>query len=91
MASNNTLANLRDRVNRLIEQQGEDAPVAAFIFTNEDVFVWKEDGENCEQVPVSRDDAFDILNSIEDDYDYLYTEIFNCIDSELSERGLVTG
>ena len=87
MATNNTLANLRDRVNRLIELQGEDSPCASFIFTNEDVFTWSEDGGD--QLPVDREVAFEVLNSIEDDYDYLYTEIFDCIDRELRERGLV--
>ena len=85
MANNNTLAHLRDRVNRLIEQQGEDAPVAAFIFTNEDVFVWSEDGGD--QVPVDREVAFDILNEVED-YDYIYTQIFDLIEEELTSRNL---
>ncbi len=85
---NNTLSNLRDRVNRLIELQGEDAPVAAFIFTNEDVFVWSEDGGD--QLPVDREDAAQILNNIEDDYDYLYTEVFNCIENELRELNLIS-
>jgi hypothetical protein len=86
---NNTLANLRDRVNRLIELQGEDAPAAAFIFTSEDVFVWSEDGG--EQLPVDREVTAQILNNIEDDYDYLYTEIFNCIDNELRDLGVIKG
>jgi hypothetical protein len=87
MTTNNTLANLRDRVNQLIEYQGEDAPCAAFIFTHDDVFTWKE--EDGDQIPVNREVAFEVLNSIEEDYDYLYNEIFDCIDRELRERGLV--
>jgi hypothetical protein len=85
MTTNNTLANLRDRVNQLIEYQGEDAPCAAFIFTNDDVFTCKAQIK----IPVNRDVAFEVLNSIEEDYDYLYSEIFDCIDRELRERGLV--
>ena len=85
MANNNTLAHLRDRVQRLIEQQGEDAPAAAFIFTNEDVFVWDEDGGN--QIPVERDIAFDILNEVED-YDYIYTQVFDLIEEEINSRNL---
>jgi hypothetical protein len=85
MANNNTLAHLRDRVNRLIEQQGEDAPAAAFIFTNEDVFVWSEDGGD--QVPVDREVAFDILNEVED-YDYIYTQVFDLIEEEINSRNL---
>ena len=85
MANNNTLAHLRDRVQRLIEQQGEDAPAAAFIFTNEDVFVWSEDGGD--QVPVDRNVAAEILNEVEDT-DYIYTQIFDLIEEELTSRNL---
>lgn len=86
MANNNTLSHLRDRVNRLIETMGEDAPAAAFIFTNEDVFTWSEDGGD--QVPVDRDVAFDILNEVEDS-DYIYTQVFDLIDEELRSRNLI--
>jgi hypothetical protein len=86
MAANNTLAHLRDRVQRLIEQQGEDAPAAAFIFTNADVFIWDEgDGD---QMPVERQIASDILNEIED-YDHIYTEVFDLIEEELKARNLI--
>jgi hypothetical protein len=85
MSTNNTLAHLLGRVQRLIEQQGEDAPAAAFIFTNEDVFTWNEDGGD--QVPVARDVAGDILNELED-WDYLYTQAFDFIEEELNTRGL---
>jgi hypothetical protein len=85
MTTNNTLANLRDRVNQLIEYQGEDAPCAAFIFTNDDVCTYKVQIK----IPVNREVAFEVLNSIEEDYDYLYSEIFDCIDRELRERGLL--
>ena len=85
MSANNTLAHLRDRVDRLIKQQGEDAPAAAFIFTNEDVFVWGEDGGD--QIPVEREVAADILNELED-YDYIYTKAFDLIEEELNTRGI---
>ena len=85
MSANNTLAHLLGRVQRLIEQQGEDAPAAAFIFTNEDVFVWSEDGGD--QVPVARDVAAEILNEVEDT-DYIYTQIFDIIEEELDNRNL---
>lgn len=81
-----TLSQLKQSVDRLIEQQGEDAPVAAFIFTNEDVFVMNDDGE---QVRQSREIAEQVLNNVEDDYDYLYEEIFNCIDNELRELEVI--
>jgi len=81
-------ANLEDFIvnNRLIEQQGEDAPAAAFIFTNADVFIWDEgDGD---QMPVERQIASDILNEIED-YDHIYTEVFDLIEEELKARNLI--
>lgn len=82
-----TLQQLKESVERLIQQQGADAPVAAFIFTGEDVFVMDE---NCDQITQPREIAEKVLNSVEDDYDYLYTEIFDCIDNELRELGVVT-
>ena len=76
-----TLQQLKESVERLIEQQGEDAPVAAFIFTNDDVFVMDEDGNPDH---VHREIAETVLNQVEE-YDYLYTEIFNCIEEELKQ------
>lgn len=84
--ANNTLANLLIRVQRLIEQQGADAPCAAWIYTNEDVFTWSEDGGD--QVLVDRATAAEILYNVEDNYDYIYSEIFDRIDDELIQKGL---
>ena len=75
-----TLAQLRDSINRLIDEQGEDAPVAAFIFTNEDVFTMDEDNN---PDPVDRELAEKVLSSIEDT-DYIYTTVFDCIENELT-------
>lgn len=58
-----TLSQLRDSINELIEQQGEDAPVAAFVFTNEDVFTMDEDYN---PDPVNRELAEKVLSSIEE-------------------------
>ena len=74
-----TLQQLKESVERLIEQQGNDAPVAYYIFTNEDVFVMDEDGN---PDPVSREIAETVLNNVED-YDHIYTEIFDVIEAEL--------
>jgi uncharacterized iron-regulated membrane protein len=81
-----TLQQLQESVARLIEQQGPDAPVAAFLFTMEDVFTWSEDGG--EQVPLPVDVSSAILNEVED-CDYVYTQVFDMIDEELRNRGLV--
>jgi len=87
MESQNTLAHLLNRVMRLVETQGANAPCAAFIFTNEDVFTWENDG--ADQVPVNPEVAASILNEVED-CDYIYTQVFDMIDDELRSRGLLT-
>ena len=76
-----TLLQLKESVERLIEQQGNDAPVAAFIFTNEDVFVMDEDGN---PDPVQREIAETVLHNVED-YDHIFTEIFNIIEQEIRD------
>ena len=78
---NISLLRLKERVQSLIDQQGEDAPVCAFIFTNEDVFVMDKDGN---PDPVRREIAETVLLNL-DDYDHIYTEIFNVIEKELAE------
>ena len=80
-----TLQQLKESVERLIEQQGADAPVAAFIFTNEDVFTWENDGGD--QVPVDRNVAEKVLNEVED-IDYIYTQVFEMIDDQLLSLGI---
>ena len=75
-----TLQQLKESVDRLIQQQGEDAPVAAYIFTNEDVFMMDEDGNHD---PVSREIAKKVLDNV-DAYDYPYEVIFDCIEQELA-------
>jgi hypothetical protein len=79
-----TLKQLQDSILNLIEQQGENAPVAAWIFTNEDVFVMDDD---CNQVKQPYEIAKQVLSNL-DDYEYLYTEIFDCIDNELRQLGV---
>ena len=49
---NYTLKQLQDRVNKLIEQQGEDAYCGAWIYTKEDVCIITDDGD--ELYPCSR-------------------------------------
>jgi hypothetical protein len=76
-----TLLQLKESVERLIEEQGNDAPVAAFIFTNDDVYVMDEDGN---PDPVQREIAETVLHNVEE-YDYIYTEIFNTIEQEIRD------
>jgi len=72
-----TLIELRKSVNQLIQQHGKDAPVAAWIFTKDDVIDFPDGEYN-----VSEELANKVINSL-DDYDHIYTEIFDVIDREL--------
>jgi len=76
-----TLQQLKESVERLIDDQGEDAPVAYWIYTNEDVFVVDED-DNPD--PVSREIAETVLDNVEE-YDHIYTEIADAIEAELKQ------
>jgi len=80
-APNISLLRLKQRVERLIDEQGEYAPVSAFIFTNEDVFVMDKEGN---PDPVRREIAETVLLNL-DSYDHIYTEIFDVIEQELAE------
>ena len=66
-----TLSQLRDAINRKIVEQGEDAPVAAFVFTKNDVF-YHNIGE----------DGFPDLNNEEylsdEDSDEVLTKLGGC-------------
>jgi hypothetical protein len=81
-----TLKQLKESIERLIEQQGEMAPVAALIFTQEDVFTLTDKGEKVTQ-PLEI--AERVLDSIDGEYVYLYEEVFNCIDYELNQLGVI--
>ena len=78
-----TLAELRQRIDQLIQQQGEQSPVAAWIFTKEDVLDYP-DGD----VNVKEELAEKVINSL-DDYDHIYTEIFDVIDDELRDAKVI--
>lgn len=78
-----TLSNLRDSVNRLIEQQGENAPVAAFMFTKEDVFFYPEDEDGIEDLDteehLNSDDTHEVLLEL-GSCDYIYEQVSEIID-----------
>jgi len=86
---NYTLSQLRDRVNQMIEQQGEDAQCAAWIYTKEDCHLKDENGEIDYDIEVN-DPAlvariFDDVGQI----DYIYTVIQECVD-EVTEENLMS-
>ena len=78
-----TLSQLKQRIDQLIETQGEESPVAAFIYTKEDVVQYDDDGNEVE----IEDDMIieDVLYNVEDT-GYIYTVIQDSIDDELSHR-----
>lgn len=77
-----TLAELRQQIERLIQQQGEESPVAAWIYTKEDVLDYPDDAVVDEEV------ATKVINNL-DQYDYIYTKIFECIDEELRQANVI--
>ena len=83
---NYTLKELRDRVNKMIEQQGEDAHCGAWIYTKEDCHLKDEDGnidyDNTVKDPEVIERIFDEVGNI----DYIYTVISECVDEVTEEQ-----
>ena len=83
---NYTLKQLRDRVDQLIENQGEDAHCGAWIYTKEDCHLKDEDGEidydNVVEDPEVIERIFDDVGNI----DYIYTVIQECVDEVTEEQ-----
>ena len=83
---NYTLKQLQERVNKLIEQQGEDAHCAAWIYTKEDCHLKDEDGEfdydNVVEDPEVLERIFNDIGNI----DYIYYVIQTCVDDITEEQ-----
>lgn len=83
---NYTLKQLQERVNKLVEQQGEDAQCAAWIYTKEDCHLRDEDDEidwdNNVEDPEVLERIFDDVGNI----DYIYTVIQECVDEVTEEQ-----
>ena len=82
---NYTLKQLQERVNKLIEQQGEDAYCAAWIYTAEDCVIRDKDGEDVDY-PAHNDRELSerIFNDV-GNIDHIYTVIQDCV-NEVSEE-----
>jgi hypothetical protein len=76
-----TLQQLKESVDRLIEQQGAEASCAALIFTKEDVFVMNDDGE---EVYFDEEITDQVLNDL-DGTDYLIEKAFDCISDYIGD------
>lgn len=83
---NYTLKQLQERVNQLIENQGEDAHCAAWIYTKHDCHLKDEDGEidynNNVEDPALIGSIFDDVGNI----DYIYTVIQEAVDEVTEEQ-----
>ena len=79
-----TLSQLQDSINRMIVEQGEGAPVAAFIFTSNDV-VTQDD--NCCEVTYSDGVVQEVLIGVGEGFhsDYIYSQVFGIIEDEITE------
>ena len=85
---NYRLKDLQERVNKLIEQQGEDAECAAWIYTKNDCHLKDEDG-NTDYGNNVEDPA--LIARIFDDVgnnDYIYQVIQESVD-EITEENLM--
>ena len=78
---NYSLKELQQRVNNLIEQQGEDARCAAWIYTKEDCYV----DENMEETVEDPDVVERIFNDV-GKVDYIYQVIQECVDEATEEQ-----
>ena len=75
---NYTLQQLKDRVNTLIEQQGETAYCAAWIYTSEDCIIYDENDEPtcpCDKHPELAERIFNDVGNI----DHIYHVIQECV------------
>ena len=85
---NYTLQQLKDRVETLIEQQGETAYCAAWIYTKEDVCNITDDGDEvypCEGNPELTERIFNDVGNI----DYIYTVIQDCVNEVAEEQTML--
>jgi len=83
---NYTLKQLQERVNQLIENQGEDAHCAAWIYTKEDCHLKDENGQfdydNVVEDTATLVRIFDDVGNI----DYIYQVIQECVDEVTEEQ-----
>ena len=78
---NRTLQQLKESVDRLIEQQGAEASCAAYIFTKEDVFVMNDDGE---EEYFGEEITNKVLRNL-DETDYILEQAFDCIEDYITD------
>ena len=85
---NYTLKQLQDRVNRLIEQQGEDAHCGAWIYTKEDCNLY-EDGDIDEVNTIEDPELIERIFHDIGNIDYIYQVIQECVDEVTEEQYMI--
>ena len=83
---NYTLKELRDRVDKLIKDQGEDAHCGAWIYTKNECHLKDEDGnidyKNNVENPRVLERIFDDVGN----NDYIHQKIQECVDDAVEEQ-----
>ena len=83
---NYTLKELQQRINQLIENQGEDAYCAAWIYTKEDCHLKDENGEfDYDNIVEDSEVVERIFNDV-GNIDYIYQVIQECVDEVTEEQ-----
>lgn len=82
---NYTLKKLQQRVNALIEQQGEEAYCAAWIYTAEDCVI-RDDDDNEDYVAVDNTELAERIFNDVGNVDYIYQVIQECVDEITEEQ-----
>ncbi len=83
---NYTLKQLQDRVSRMIEEQGEDAECAAWIYTKEDIHMKDENGEVDYDIEVNDPELVERIFDDVGNIDYIYQVIQECVDEVTEEQ-----
>ena len=83
---NYTLSQLRDRVNKLIEQQGDDAHCAAWIYTKEDCYLRDVDDVLNYDLNVDEPEVVERIFGDVGNIDYIYQVIQECVDEVTEEQ-----
>jgi hypothetical protein len=86
---NYTLKQLQERVNNLVEQQGENAHCAAWIYTKEDCHLKDEDGNIDYDNNVEDADVIERIFDEVGNMDYIYQVIQESVDEATEEQFMI--
>ena len=83
---NYTLKQLAERVNLMVELQGENEVCAAWIYTKEDIHMKDKDGEIDYDIEVNDPELVERIFDDVGQIDYIYTMIQDCVDEVTEEQ-----